>query len=101
MLQELLPYIAGALQWARARRRFSEVFFIGIVAAASFAFYFVGHYPNALSVPLPDLLGGWWDQAKTILATTQVVSSGANILNSARGNSGPVPAGLPVTNSQP
>lgn len=99
MLQELLPYLAGLLQWARARKQFAEVWYLGIVAAASFAFYMFAHPQDAFSVPWPQILSGWWEQAQVILAMTQVISSGANVIQSRR-NGAAVPSALPVTNSQ-
>lgn len=102
MNQELLPYIAAALQWARAQKRFSEAWFLGIVVLASFGFYLLAHPTDAFRFPWNEVVALWWEQAKTILAATQLVSSGANVINAMRPNpKSPVPALLPVTNSQP
>lgn len=93
MIQELLPYVAGALQWARAQKRFAEAWFIAIVAIASCGFYLFAN-PGGFSLPWRDIAVGWWHQAQIILATVQLVSSGANILDSAGVK------GMPVTNSK-
>ena len=100
MNQEFLPYIAGALQWARARKKFAEVWFLLIVAAASFVFYLMAHPTDAFSVPWNMIVLGWWEQAKTILATVQVISSTSNVVVAVRGDN-PVPGMVPVTDSQP
>lgn len=101
MNQELLPYIGGALQWARAQKKFSEVWFLLIVAVSSFGFYLLAHPTDAFSVPWNVIVTGWWEQAKTILAMVQTISSGSNVIASMRKPGDPVPAALPVTDSQP
>lgn len=79
MLQEALPYIATALQWARAQAKFSELYFALIVAASSFGFYMLAHPSDAFSQPWNLIVSGWWEQAKTILASVQATSTVANI----------------------
>lgn len=79
MLQEVLPYIAIALQWARAQAKFSEVYFALIVVVSSFGFYLMAHPTDAFSQPWNLVVAGWWEQAKTILASVQATSTVANI----------------------
>lgn len=101
MTQELLPYIAGLLQWARARKKFAEAWFLLIVAGSSFGFYLMAHPNDAFSSGWLTVISGWWEQAKTILATVQIISSGSNVYVAARGAEKPIPAVVPVTDSQP
>lgn len=99
MLQEILPYLSILLQWARAQQKFSEVWYAGIVVVASFGFY-LWATPTPFSGPWQDIVGLWWEQAKTILALTQAVSTGANIAVKLKAGSPSNPL-IPVTNSKP
>lgn len=79
MIQEVLPYLSVALQWARAQEKFSEVWFAAIVVVASFGFYLWAHPNDAFALPWQQIVSGWWEQAKTILALVQATSTTANI----------------------
>lgn len=79
MLQEALPYLAIALQWARSQPKFSEVYFAAIVVVSSFGFYMLAHPSDAFTQPWNLIVSGWWEQAKTILASVQATSTVANI----------------------
>lgn len=94
MIQEILPYIAGALQWARARKKFADAWYAGIVVVASFGFYMLQHPADAFAVPWNEIVAGWWEQAKTILAITQAISTGSNIADDLGVK------GVPVTDSK-
>jgi len=100
MPQELLPYLMGLLQWARARQQFSDWWYAGIVIVASFAFYVMGT-PDAFAHPIGDIFKAWGQQALIILGMTQGISTGANLVASLRQPGTAVPPALPVTNSQP
>ena len=102
--QELLPYIAAALQWARAQKRFADGWFLLITAGAAMLFYCIGHPTDAFAHPWNEILTGWWAQVVVITSTVQLVSSGANMVNSVRAKMSDspdrVPGFLPVTNSK-
>lgn len=95
MLQELLPYATLLLQWARARQRFPEMWYAVIVVGLSFGFY-VWATPTPFAGPWQGIVAGWWEQAKTILALTQGVSTASNIAVAFKPSLANV---LPVTNS--
>ena len=76
--QEFYPWIGAALQWARARERFHEVYYAIIVIGSSVVFYALAD-PTPFREPFRDFFWGWWEQAKGILAATQIVSSISNI----------------------
>jgi hypothetical protein len=97
---DLLPVIGIGLQWARAQKKFADAWYLGIVAGASVGFYALGHPVDAFAQRWDYVVAGCWGSAQTILAMTQLVSSGSNVAVSIRGNAGPVPAGIPVTDSQ-
>ncbi len=71
-----------------------------IVAASSLLFYMIAHPTDAFAHGYADVFQGWWDQAKGILAMTQVASSGSRVLVDIRGSNAPVPMAIPITNSQ-
>lgn len=99
MPQDLLPYLLGALQWARAQQRFSEWYYAGIVIVAAFGIYAFAE-PGALSQPFEHIVRGWWANVMAILASTQGISTASNLVHSVMPGDKP-PVLLPVTNSQP
>jgi hypothetical protein len=101
MIQEFLPYISMGLQWARAQQKFSELWFAAIVVGRSAILY-------AMATPNPfanhffgdgGILVGWWDQAKTILASVQGISTLSNVAVSLKLGKASNPI-LPVTDSK-
>jgi len=100
MLQELMPYIGFALQWARARGKFADIYYAAIVAAVSVAAYAFATNGQVLAAGWVPFLQGWWGQAKEVLALTQITSTAANVISDARGSGAPVPLILPVTDSK-
>ena len=77
-IESIKPYLFAALQWARARERFKDLWYAGIVVGTGFLFYFIAD-PTPFREPLRDIINGWWEQARLILAMTQIVSTGSNI----------------------
>lgn len=77
-IESLKPYLFGALQWARAREKFRELWFAGIVVGVGFLFYGIAD-PTPFQESWRDVLQGWWEQARLILAMTQTVSTVSNI----------------------
>lgn len=93
-IETLKPYLFAALQWARARERFRDAWYAGIVVAAGFLFYGIAD-PTPFKEGWRDILQGWWEQARLILAMTQAVSVVSNIATDV----GVKPGLLPVTDS--
>jgi len=78
MVEQFLPYLSVLLQWARARQRFKEIWYATIVVASGFLFYWIAD-PTPFREPAKDIFSGWWEQARLILAMTQIVSTASNI----------------------
>jgi hypothetical protein len=97
---DFLPLIGMGLQWARAQKKFADGWYLAIVALSSAGFYALGHPVDAFAQRWDIVVAGCWTSAQTILAMTQLVSSGSNVAVSIRGEAGPVPAAIPVTSSQ-
>lgn len=95
-MQELLPYIGMALQWARAQKRFAELYYLGIVVALAGVGAVMAN-PELFHEPLGVILTALKDQVVPILAATQATSSVSNVVQSMAQKN----AVLPVTNSQP
>ena len=77
-IESVKPYLFAALQWARAREKFKDLAYAGIVVAAAFLFYGIAD-PTPFKEPWRDVLSGWWEQARLILAMTQIASTASNI----------------------
>lgn len=92
---ELLPWIGMALQWARAQKKFAELYYLGIVLACASAAALMAN-PELYHEPLGAILAAIKDQVVPILAATQATSSVSNVVQSMAVRNSLVP----VTNSQ-
>ena len=93
-IESIKPYLFALLQWARARERFRELWYAGIVVGVGLVFYYLAD-PTPFREPLRDILAGWWEQARLILAMTQAVSTVSNIAV----DMGAKSVAIPVTDS--
>jgi len=98
MLQELLPWVAIALQWARAQQKFKEVFFV-VIAVGFATLMYVLSDPAPFAHPARDIFFGIFHQLQVVFATVGMTSSVARIaVESGAANASS--QAIPVTSSK-